>query len=67
MSEFVEAYRRIGDPEDRFDVLFWQSQGAEAIFQAALDLLLDSQIMRQGHADEPRLQRTVEYFGKISG
>ena len=62
MPEIIEAYRKIGDPEDQFDIAFWQRLGAEAIFQAALDLVRDSQIVRQGHADEPRLQRTVEHF-----
>ena len=65
MPDITEAYRKIGDPEDRFDIAFWQRQGAKAIFQAALELVLDSQIVRQGHADEPRLQRTVEHFQKI--
>ena len=62
MPEIMEAYRKIGDPEDRFDIAFWQRLGAAAIFKAALDLVRDSQIVRQGHADEPRLQRTVEHF-----
>ena len=62
MLEVVEAYRKIGDPEDRFDVEFWQAQGERAIFQAALELALDAQIIRNTHADEPRLQRTVESF-----
>ena len=38
MLKVVEAYRKIGDPEDRFDVEFWQAQGDRAIFQAALEL-----------------------------
>jgi len=62
MSEIREAYRRIGDPEDRFDIEFWQSQGDLAIFRAAWEMIVDSQMLRTGHADEPRLQRTVEYF-----
>ncbi|NQT18733.1 MAG: hypothetical protein HQ592_03445 [Planctomycetes bacterium] len=65
MPEFTEAYRKIGDPEDRFDIAFRQRQGAKAIFQAALELIINSQIVRQGHADEPRLQRTVEHFQKL--
>ena len=65
MAEFIEAYRRIGDPEDRFDIEFWQSQGEQAIFQAAQQLVLDALILRYGHADEPRLQRTVESFQRL--
>ena len=65
MAEITEAYRKIGDPDDRFDIEFWQSQGDRAIFEAALELALDAMIVRQGHADEPRLQRTVESFRKL--
>jgi hypothetical protein len=64
MDEIREAYRRIGDEEDRFDVEYWQSQGPEAIFAAAFEMILDYQLIRYGHAEEPRIQRTVEYYGK---
>ena len=64
MREVSESYRRIGDPDDRFDVEFWQSQGDQAIFVAALEMVLDYLILRYGHVDQPRLQRTVESFGK---
>jgi len=64
MREIRESYRRIGDETDRFDIEFWQSQGDQAIFDAALDLVRDYLTIRYGHADEPRLQRTVERFGK---
>ena len=64
MREIRESYRRIGDETDRFDIEFWQSQGDQAIFDAVLDLVRDYLTIRYGHADEPRLQRTVERFGK---
>ena len=64
MRKIKEAYRRIGDEEDRFDVEFWQSQGDRAIFDAALEMIQDYLMVRYGHADEPRLQRTAEHFGK---
>jgi len=64
MREIRESYRRIGDETDRFDIEFWQAQGDQAIFEAALDMILDYQTIRYGHADKPRLQRTVEHFGK---
>ncbi|HOE12584.1 MAG TPA: hypothetical protein PLQ35_12410 [bacterium] len=35
MREIRESYRKIGDREDRFDIAFRQSQGPEAIFEAA--------------------------------
>ena len=64
MREIRESYRRIGDEADRFDIDFWQSQGDQAIFDAALDIVRDYLTLRYGHADEPRLQRNVEYYGK---
>jgi hypothetical protein len=63
-SEIREAFRRIGDEEDRFDIEFWQSQGEGVIFDAALEIILDHQILKYGHADKPRFQRTVESFQK---
>ena len=62
MPEIFEAYRKIGDPDDRFDIDFWQRLGPEAIFNAALELIRDAQILKQGYADEPQIQRTVEHF-----
>ncbi len=64
MKEIRECYRRIGDETDRFDIEFWQGQGDEAIFNAALDMVRDYLPLRYGYADEPRRQRTVERFGK---
>ncbi len=64
-SAFVESYRRLDDTESEdFDIAFWQRQGPEAIFDAARELIRDWQIVRQGHAEEPRMDRTVEYYGK---
>ena len=65
MREIKESYGRIGDNEKRFDIEFWQRQGDQAIFAAALDMIIDYLMIRYGHADKPRLQRTVEHFGKI--
>jgi hypothetical protein len=64
MRKISEAYRQIGDPDDRFDINFWQSQGEQAIFEAALEMISDYLILRFGNADQPRLQRTIEFFGK---
>ena len=64
MREIRESYGRIDDDDNRFDLEFWQSQGDQAIFRAALDMVLDHLTIRYGHADEPRLQRTVEHFGR---
>jgi len=64
MRVIKESYGRIGDNEGRFDIEFWQGQGDQAIFNAALDMILDYLMIRHGHVDNPRLQRTVESFGK---
>ena len=64
MRDIREAYRRIGDNEDRFDIEFWQEQGDQAIFNAAMEMVSDYLMIRYGHADKPRLQRDVESFGK---
>jgi hypothetical protein len=64
MKKIHESYGRIADKDDCFDIRFWQAQGKEAIFSAALDMVLDYLILRDGHADKPRLQRTVESFRK---
>jgi hypothetical protein len=65
MRDIKESYGRIGDNEDRFDLEFWQWQGDQAIFKAALDMILDYLMIRHGHVDKPRLHRTVESFGKM--
>ena len=64
MRQIRESYGRIGDDEGRFDIELWQSQGEQAIFDAALQMVLDYLTIRNGHADEPRLQRTIESFGR---
>ena len=65
IRDIRESYGRIGDNESRFDIDFWQWHGDQAIFDAALDMILDYLMLRHGHVDKPRLQRTVESFGKI--
>jgi len=65
MRDIRESYERIDDNEDQFDIEFWQGQGDQAIFNAALDMIQDYLTIRHGHADKPRLQRTVESFGKM--
>ncbi len=65
MREIKESYGRIDDNQDRFDIEFWQKQGDQAIFNAALDMIMDYLLVRHGHVDKPRLQRTVESFGKV--
>jgi len=64
MRKIRESYRPIGDETENFDIEFWQSQGDQPIFEAALDMILDYLTIRHGHADKPGLQRAVEHFGK---
>jgi hypothetical protein len=65
MERIEESYRRTGDDEDHFDIEFWQSQGNQAIFDAASEMVLDYLTISHGHAGEHRLQRAVEHFGKV--
>jgi len=65
MRKILESYKRIGDDDRQFDVQFWQAQGEQAIFNAALDMILDYLILRHGYADKPGLQRTIESFRKM--
>jgi hypothetical protein len=60
----MESYHKISDSEDVFDIKFWQQQGDKAIFEAARDMIRDYLLLREGYADEPRLQRTLESFQK---
>lgn len=64
MTEILESYQKLGADDDQFDIVFWQAQGDEAIFQAALEMILDSLILKGKNVDEPRLQKSVESFEK---
>lgn len=59
-----ESYGKLQDADD-FDVIFWQSQPPEVLFEAVRQLIADYLLIREGYADEPRLQRTVESFHRI--
>lgn len=65
IGKIKESYQALNDKDDRFDIEFWQAQGDQAIFDAAIGMIKDYLLIRDGHADEPRLQRTIEYYGKI--
>jgi hypothetical protein len=57
----VENHGRLGRDAD-FSLAFWRSQPPEVVFEAAYALIKDFLLLKEGHADEPRLQRTVEAF-----
>ena len=59
-----ENYGKLGE-DDSFDLSFWQSQSPEFLFEAASQLIRDYLLLKEGYADEPRLQRTVESFQKV--
>lgn len=58
-----ENYGKL-DQDDSFDLLFWQSQPVELIFEAAFEMVKDYLLLKEGYADQPRLQRTIESFQK---
>ena len=60
----IVFHSQIAQEEGRFDIEFWQEQGDQAIFNAALDMIMDYLMVRHGYVDKPRLQRTVESFRK---
>lgn len=63
-TRFEENYARFEEDDRSWDIGFWQRQGSEAIFEAVWGMILDHRLLTQGDATEPRLQRTVEHFGK---
>lgn len=62
--QFQERYGKLINSNRDFDVKFWQAAGDMAIFDAAEQLILDYALIREGHAEQPRLQRSVESFQK---
>lgn len=64
MNKTEEKYQREFTDTRSFDVRFWQSQGDQKIFEAVMEMIHDYMIIRGYHADECRLQRTVESFRK---
>jgi len=63
-SKIDENYGRFEDDDRSWDVNFWQRRGSAEIFAAVWGMILDHRLLTQGDASEPRLQRTVEHFGK---
>lgn len=63
-SRFQENYGRFTEDDRSWDVAFWQRQGSAAIFEAAWQMILDHRLLTTGDAEQPRLQRTVERFGR---
>lgn len=51
--------RDIDGDDERFDVLFWQTQGPEAIFRAAWELVVTANEIKGLPKNELELQRSV--------
>jgi hypothetical protein len=65
MPEIFERTGKIEDLDRSFDVEFWQTQGDEAIFDAALKMIVEYCVYELGIPSEQiRLQRSVEHFGR---
>ena len=64
METIIESFEKIGEDVSRFDIIFWQSQGAEAIFDAATEMILDYLKIRNVYVDGQRFDRTFESFQK---
>lgn len=60
----TENFTKSFEEAERWNLRFWQAQKPEVIFAAAWQMILDYQLLHDTDADEPRLQRTVEHFGK---
>ena len=54
--------KRLADMDKSFDIIFWQRQGDEAIFNAGWELVEFYLRDKGAGPDEFRLQRTVENF-----
>lgn len=63
-SKIDENYGRFEDDDRSWDITYWQRRGGAEIFAAVWGMILDHRLLAKGDATEPRLQRTVEHFGK---
>lgn len=63
----LERRGQLKDLDRRFDISYWQSQGADAIFEAAWQMVFDALQLKGKCVSELRLQRSVEKFGRFPG
>lgn len=57
--------KNIAEMDKSFDIEYWQSQGEQAIFRAAWEMV--EFYLRDRKIYESRLQRTVENFQRTRG
>ena len=58
----MERRGKLEDLDRSFDVAFWQSQTAEARFEAAWELIVHANRVKGNDVRQLRLQRSVETF-----
>jgi hypothetical protein len=61
-ADFMERRGKIEELDRSFDVAFWQSQTAEARFDAAWELIVHANRVKGNDVRQLRLQRSVETF-----
>lgn len=55
----MSRLKKLRDQDRAFDREFWQKCGADAIFNAMWDMVLDYRKLKGLVGDEPRLQRSI--------
>lgn len=60
-------YGKLEDMDDSFDLEFWQSQPATAIFDAAWEMVVFAHKLKGGKEDELRFQRSVASLQRFPG
>ena len=63
-NNIIEGYGRLETDDRSFDQKFWQQKGLKAIFDAAYDMIQDYFLLKENYANKPRIQRSIESFGK---
>lgn len=66
-TKFVERHGRLAELDRSFDIEFWQSQPAQARFDAAWELIVHANKIKGGDVRQLRLQRSVEAFQRQPG
>lgn len=60
-------YGKLEDMDNSFDLEFWQSQPASAIFKAAWEMVVFAHELKGGKRDELRFQRSVASLQRFPG
>jgi hypothetical protein len=63
-GEAVERLGKIEDLDRSFDVAYWQRQGAQAIFAAAHQMVIDTHHLK-GVPLDGMIRKNVERYGKL--